>query len=133
MSALTAIGTLAAIVGVAGMARLLGLGGGRIENESEAASIAARTIAGFAPERALLDHDGQAALIRGKSGELVALKMHGAMPAARQLTLPLTATIAGSAVRVPTGDARFGDVTFKCQDAEKARELARMLERSFDG
>lgn len=133
MSPVMAIGTLAAVAGAAGIAKLLGLGGGRIEDEAEAASIAARTIAGFVPVRARLDRDGQAALVRGRAGDLVVLKMHGAMASARQLTPPLAVTVIAATVRVPTGDARFGDVTFKFEDAEQARDLTRMLERNFDG
>ena len=101
--------SLVAILLLALAARLLRLGGGRIENEAHAMAEAEAIFSGFDAARATVASDGQAALVRGRDGSVAVLKMHGARVAARRLG-SLDAEPVPEGLRVQTGDARFGAV-----------------------
>lgn len=102
-------GSLIAILLLALAAKLLRLGGGRIESEAQAMAEAEAILSGFDAVRATIASDGQAALVHGRDGSVAVLKMHGARVAGRRLAT-LDAVAAPEGLRVRTGDARFGAV-----------------------
>lgn len=107
-------GSIVAVLVLALVARLLGLGrGARIASEAEARDTAEALISGFESAATLLAEDGRAALVHGRAGDAALLKIHGARIAARHLHAPLAATAAPEGLRVDSGDARFGTVTLK--------------------
>jgi len=106
-------GSLVAVLGLAGIAALLRLGGGAIANEREAMTAAEEAIAGFAAEHAVLGSDGRAALVHGVDGSVVLLKLHGARVAVRHLELPLRTAPTPEGLRIDSGERRFGAVLLR--------------------
>lgn len=103
------LASLAAVLVLALVARLLRLGGGSIADAAEAMHEAEAQLPGFDADRALVGSDGQAALVHGRDGSVALLKMHGTRVAARRLVAPaIRRTDAG--LLVASGERRFGDV-----------------------
>lgn len=102
-------GSLAAIVALAFVARMLRLGGGSIADTAEAMREAEAQLSGFEAERAVVGSDGQAALVHGRDGSIALLKMHGTRVAARRLASPRIRRT-GEGLIVASGERRFGDV-----------------------
>lgn len=69
-------GSLAAVLGLALAARLLGLGGAALESEAEAMAIAEAECPGFRALGAALEGGG--ATVTGEDGRVLKLKPHGA-------------------------------------------------------
>ena len=102
-------GSLAAILLLAWIARLLKLGESRISDATTAAGFAEDALAGFRAGRAVVGTDGAAALVAGDTG-IAVLKRHGARVAVRRLIPPLRLTVAIEGVTVETGERLFGAV-----------------------
>jgi len=103
-------GSLAAILMLAWVARLLRLGESRITDPEMAKATAEAMLAGFEARDALLSGDGNAAIVSGNAG-IAVLKRHGAKVAVRRLVPPLALRPAVEGVRVETGESFFGGVT----------------------
>jgi len=102
-------GSLAAVLGLALVARLLRLGGGAIAAEAEAIREAEDQLAGFEAAGAQVGSDGRAALVRGRDGSVALLKLHGTRVAARRLVSPEVRRT-GAGLLVASGERAFGDV-----------------------
>lgn len=85
MSATLLIGSLAGVLGLALLARLLGLGAAQLADEAEAQAIAEAELPGFIAARAELAADREAATVWGIHGERVCLRRHGAQFVAEML------------------------------------------------
>ena len=103
-------GSLAAVLLLAWIARLLKLGEGRIADEETAAEMAESALAGFKAREALVSTDGSAALVLG-NGSIAVLKRHGAKVAARRMVPPLWRRPSAEGVTIETGERMFGPVT----------------------
>jgi hypothetical protein len=103
-------GSLAAVLALAGVARMLRLGESRIASEAQARQLAEEMLAGFEAHAALIGGDGGAALVAG-NGTIAVLKRHGAQVAARRMIPPLRLYEAVEGVAVDTGERLFGRVT----------------------
>lgn len=79
-------GSLAGVLGLALIARLLGLGGAALAHEAEAMRIAEAELPGFVALSAVLAEDRQSALVTGEDGEQVRLRRHGAQFVVEQAT-----------------------------------------------
>ena len=71
-------GSLAGVLGLALVAKLLGLGGAELASEAEAMAIAEAERPGFDAVSAVLAEDRQSAVVQGVDGEQVRLRRHGA-------------------------------------------------------
>ena len=121
------LGSIAAVLVLAGIAWLLKLGKEpRIESPEAAAQHAREAHSGFRPKDIALDRDGRAALVLGESGEVVLLRPHGAQIAARGFRAPPTATQIGDTLTIATGDAMFGDTALILGEAEANSWSARL-------
>lgn len=105
-------GSVAAILALAGIARLLRLGESRIDSPAKAIEFAEHALVGFHGERAIVSEDGGAALVAG-NGTIAVLKRHGAKVAVRRLLPPLKLREAIEGVSVETGETLFGAVTLR--------------------
>ena len=103
-------GSIAGVLALVLVAWLLRLGGASIEGEAEAMRGAEAHQYGFSAAEAWVSSDGKAALVRGRDGSFVLLKVHGANLAARRLEPPLRATASGEGILVASGERMFGDV-----------------------
>lgn len=125
MNWLLLAGSIAGVLGLAWVARMLELGGAAIGSNAEACRIAEESLTGFSAEAAVVSSDGAAALVRGDDGSLILLKVHGANIASRRLSPPVTAISIGDGVTVATGERMFGDVRLLLspEDRDKLRAM----------
>lgn len=107
---LTLGGSLVAVLGLALVARLLGLGGGGIASEAEAIAAAEAMVPGFEGVRAVVGADRRGALVWGREGDAALLKLHGAQIAARRLAPGFAPAATPQGLRIASGERRFGDV-----------------------
>jgi hypothetical protein len=126
MSWFQLIGSIVAILALAGTARMLRLGQSRIASEADARRFAEEALVGFTAGRALVSGDGSAALVAG-SGAVAVLKRHGAHVAVRRLIPPLRIYEAVEGATVQTGEKLFGPVTLFGVTADEVRGLAAPL------
>lgn len=115
-------GSLAAILALAGFARLLKLGESRISDAATARQMAEEMLAGFVAHDAVVSTDGSAALVAG-NGAVAVLKRHGAKVAARRLVPPLRLREAVEGVTIETGERMFGPILLFGVIADDVRRL----------
>ena len=123
MNWLLLAGSLAAVLALAAIAWLLGLGGGAIADAEEAKRLAEECVGGFTAEDAIVSQDRKAALVRGKAGDLALLKAHGTQVAARRLAKPVTVERSEDGVRIASGERMFGAVAFRLSEGERDKLL----------
>lgn len=112
------LGSLAAILMLAGLARALRLGNQpTIADEAAARTAAGEAVYGFVPEACAIDSDGKGAVLEDRSGRLLLLKPHGSKFAGRLLGPQTSADVVGVRLTVHTGERRYGDVTLGIADA----------------
>ncbi len=132
MNWLVLAGSLAAVFTVAGIAWLGGMGGAPgIENTDHAMRLARDAHSGFAPSEAAVDSTGRAALVQGKSGEIVLLRAHGARFAARVFKAHPGVRREGGRLSIATGERMFGDAVLELGDDDAAL-WARRLQGAAD-
>lgn len=107
------LGSVAGVLALAIIAWLLGLGGAAIADQAQARRAAEEAQIGFRAEEAFVSTDSKAALVRGRDGDWMLLKVHGAGLAARHLPSPLAARRSEDGVTVATGERMYGDVRLK--------------------
>jgi hypothetical protein len=100
-------GSLAAVLALAGIARLLGLGVASPLTEAQACRIAADRAIGFIPVRAIIGDEGSTALVLGDDAA-VAIRQHGMGMVVARLCLPLSLSRQSGGIRLDSGDARIG-------------------------
>jgi hypothetical protein len=111
-------GSLAAILVLAGIARMLKLGESRIVDTATARAFAEEALAGFVAREAVVGTDGRAAVVAG-NGTIAVLKRHGA----RVAVPPLRLYEAVEGVSVDTGERSFGRITLFGVIADDVRRL----------
>src|SRR3546814_3647554 len=112
------LGSLAAILLLAGLARAFRLGREpRIADEAEARIAAGEAVYGFVPEACAIDSNGRGAIMADGSGRLLLLKPHGSKFAGRLLGPHTAVGVDGKRLTVHTGERRFGDVTLSVADS----------------
>jgi len=113
------LGSLVAILALAGIAGWLGLGGDRrITSEAEARILADEAVSGFSPVATAVDAGGQAAVLHDAQGRVLILRRHGAQFAGRLLDEGATAAADGQCLQVDTGEVRFGSVMLQVKDPQ---------------
>ena len=110
--ALQSIGSLIAILLVHAFIRSRRLGEDvRIASEAEARALAEQAHIGFAAVEVALDRARIGALLRGRDGEVMLVRRHGARFAARQLTSHAGVRLDQEFLTLSTDDPHFGSVT----------------------
>jgi hypothetical protein len=123
MDPLLFLGSLIAILALAGIARWLGLGRApRLASEAEARFAANEAVDGFEPVHVSLDRHGKGALLEDKTGRVLLLKPHGNFFAGRLLTEAARSerrTDQGQAcLRIDSGEKRYGTVSLDVDDPD---------------
>lgn len=106
-------GSVGAVFMLAGAAWALRLGGASIADADEAAHSAEDIVSGFEADRAVVADDGQAAIVHGRDGSVVLLKVHGARIAGRRLAKPIQTIESAEGLRIATGERLFGTVLLR--------------------
>ena len=106
------VGSIAAILFIAWLARFWKLGGDvRIRSEEQAREIANETLCGFEPVEVAIDKAGIAALMRDADGRHLLVRRHGVQWAGRLLDHHNEARLDHNFLTVGTGEKTFGSVT----------------------
>ena len=112
------LGSLAAILVLAGIAWGLKLGPERkLDSEEDARRAADEAVDGFAPILLSLDRDGRGALLSDASGQVLLLRPHGTHFAGRILTPAASAAIEGNTLIIDTAEKRYGAARLVLDDA----------------
>lgn len=120
--------SLAAILGLAWLARQMGLGADvRIRSVEHARQLANEAVCGFEPVDLALDRAGIGALLRDDHGRMLLIKRHGAHFAARLLNTHVDARLDRNFLTIGSGEKTFGQVTLDLGD--KAQVWAGSLRR----
>ncbi len=120
-------GSILAVLLLAGIARLLGLGGAALAGEAEARDTAEAMLPGFEPcGRAWLDRDRAGAVVEGADGVAV-VRRHGARFVARRFALPVEAGAEGAMVVIASGERLLEPFVIALASEAEARELTSML------
>lgn len=120
--------SLASILGLAWLARQMGLGKDvRIRSVDHARQLASEAVCGFEPTDLALDRAGIGALLRDNQGRVLLIKRHGAHFAARLLDTHANARLDRNFLTIGSGDKTFGQVTLDLGD--KAQIWAGSLRR----
>lgn len=110
-------GSLVAILGLAGLAYWLKLGGSpRIASPEVARELAREVVFGFAAKDCAVDAKGDSALLADGSGRIMILKRHGSHFAGRILNETSDARIAGDTLVIDSGERRFGSISLRLDD-----------------
>ena len=113
------LGSLAAILLLAGLAWCLKLGPERrLSSEEEARRAAAEAADGFEATDLALDAEGRAALLRDAGGRIMLLRPHGTHFAGRILTPAATARIEDDTLVVDTSERRYGSAVLRIAEPQ---------------
>lgn len=109
--------SLASILGLAWLARQMGLGKDvRIRSADHARQLASDAVCGFEPTDLALDRAGIGALLRDNQGRVLLIKRHGAHFAARLLDTHADARLDRNFLTIGSGERTFGQVTLDLGD-----------------
>ncbi len=112
------LGSLAAILVLAGIAWGLKLGPERkLESEEEARRAAGEAVDGFDAIHLSLDREGRGALLSDASGKILLLRPHGTHFAGRVITAEASAKIDGDTLIIDTAEKRYGAAGLELDDA----------------
>ena len=111
------LGSLVAILLLAGLAYALRLGPAQCLADNQAARKAAdEAVSGFDPVEIALDFDGTGALMRDAGGRILLLRQHGSHFAGRVLTSDAAVRRDGDALIVDTAEKQYGAVRLTIPD-----------------
>ena len=109
--------SLASILGLAWLARQMGLGKDvRIRGADYARQLASEAVCGFEAVDLALDRAGIGALLRDDRGRILLIKRHGAHFAARLLDSHADARLDRNFLTIGSGERTFGQVTLDLGD-----------------
>ena len=113
------VGSLAAILALAGVARWLRLGPEPRLASDEAARIAAdEAVSGFEPVAIGRDREGRGAVMRDSAGRVLLLRPHGGHFAGRLLARETRVRRDGDTLEIDPGERRYGTASLVLDDPE---------------
>jgi hypothetical protein len=107
-------GSLAAVLFLAWVARVMGLGGDARLTRDDALRIAANEA--FEPADAIIDRAGIAAIVRDARGRHMLIRRHGVNFVTRMLRAPLDARLDQKQLTLGSGERAFGRITLDLGD-----------------
>ena len=111
------LGSLVAILALAGLAFALRLGPApRLKDEQAARAAADEAVSGFDPVDIALDRGGAGALLRDTTGRILLLRQHGSHFAGRVLTGAAEVSRDGDALLIDTAEKRYGTARLEIPD-----------------
>lgn len=137
MNPLLFLGSLLAILALAGLAHWLKLGRApRLETQAEARAAAAEAVDDFEPVRVDLDRHGNGALLQDGAGRVLLLKPHGNFFAGRLLTgksrVERWADQGCTDLHIVSGETRYGSVSLSLDDPDHWVESVERLRAGTD-
>ena len=114
------IGSLLAINLLAGIAHLLKLGPApKLASEQDAREIADQVHAGFKPVDISIDQEGNGALLRSASGQIMLVRPHGSHFAGRILPNNARLNVSQDGLVIDSAEKRFGTMRLRIQQPQK--------------
>lgn len=115
------LGSLVAILALAGLARWLRLGPAPVlATQEEARRAGDAAVSGFEPIEIARDREGRGALMRDAAGRILLLRQHGTQFAGRLLTPAASARLSNgvgsTGIDVDCGERRFGTAFLDIED-----------------
>ncbi len=108
------IGSLLAIIALAGLAAWLKLGPEpRLENEEQARFAADQAVSGYEPLAIGIDKKGRGAIMRDAAGRILLIRPHGSHFAGRLLSPAAKLSVVDDRLTVDTGERRYGAFTLR--------------------
>lgn len=137
MNWMVLLGSLAAVLAVAGAAALFRLGNDAIVGDaSDAANIAEAALPGFEAELAWPSVDHRSAIVIGRDGSAAVIRPHGARPIARRLVNPQFKRVdqfdSGGRVDIETGDRIPREISVLFASRSEAGEVERALKAASE-
>lgn len=130
---LQTIGSLAAILALAGLAWWLKLGGTPLLDSDDVVRLVAGEVDdGFDPVAIARDAAGAAALARDARGQIMVIRRHGNRFTGRILGPVASARIDDAGLVVDPGERRFGTVTLDLAEAKAWADAINRLDRLQD-
>lgn len=126
MNLWVALGSLVAVLAVAGLVALMRFGDVALVDEGDALDHARALFPGFSPTIAILAEDRRSALVADGEGRVALLRQHGAHFAGRMPVRTIEPTTGGKGWTIATGDPRFGDWPFS-PDADGRDKLLTIM------
>ena len=114
------IGSLLAISLLAGIARLLKLGPApKLASEQDAREIADQVHAGFKPVDISIDQEGNGALLRSASGQIMLVRPHGSHFAGRILPRNARLNVSEDTLIIDSAEKPFGTAQLQIRQPEQ--------------
>ena len=127
------LGSLVAILALAGLAYALRLGGKpKVTGMEAARSLANEAVDGFVAETIALDEQGNGAIMRDAQGRILLLKPHGNKFAGRILTTRVSARISDGQLVIDSGERRFGSSKLDLADSQTWADAINQLRQQND-
>ena len=127
------LGSLFAILAVAGLAWWLGLGGQTtLGDEADARTAANDAVDGYTAVETAIDAKGNGAIMQDQNGRILVLKLHGNKFAGRILTQTASAELKDGALTVISGEQRYGAVTLSVDHPQTWVDRINALENTAD-
>lgn len=124
------LGSLVAILALAGVALWLKLGPSpRLSEEDEARAAAEEAVSGFEAVEVGLDREGRGALLRDAAGRILLLRPHGTHFAGRLLTPAARMELDGEVLSVDTAEKRFGTARLTLDDPSAWMQALEAIEK----
>lgn len=121
-------GSLVAILGLAGLAYWMKLGGApTLADEASLRRAADEVADGFEVADYALSHDHTAALARDGEGRIVLIRRHGNRFAGRVLTTHAAAQASGKVLTIDCGERRFGSTRLELDEAKAWADVINQL------
>lgn len=113
------LGSLIAILALAGLARWLKLGAPpKLTSASDAQNAAGEVRDGYTPKEIAIDANGNSAVMLDEIGQIMVLKRHGNKFAGRILDPIASAAINERNLTIHSGEQRYGQVTLELEDPQ---------------
>lgn len=126
-------GSLAAILLLAGLARLLRLGGAPVlADEATVQRAAGEVVDGFVVTDFAVTRDGTAALARDEDGRILVIRRHGNRFAGRVLDASATVRVSDGTLTIDCGERRFGCVNLELADSIAWADAINALKAACD-
>ena len=127
------LGSLVAILALAGLAHALKLGSKRkLVDRDAAQSLANEAVDGFVAASIALDKQGNGAIMRDAQGRVLLLKPHGNKFAGRILTARASARLADGQLVIDSGERRFGATKLSLSNSQAWADAINQLRQPND-
>lgn len=127
------LGSLVAILALAGLVWWMGLGGQpRLNGEADTRAAANEAVDGYTPAESTIDVHGLGAIMQDGNGRILVLKPHGNKFAGRVLTHGAAAEATDGTLMILSGEQHYGSVVLSVENPQTWADRINALEGTSD-